>query len=88
VILDTVLYVCQGGIAFGTKDGFKEFFAGGKGKKATPLQTLLASMTSGVFCQTLVYPLDTARTRITTSPGEYKGLVDCFQTMLRKEGLR
>jgi len=51
-----VLTVCraQGGIAFGTKDYFKDFFTeqmDGKGKKPGPAAILLASMTSGVFCQ-------------------------------------
>jgi len=77
----------QGAIAFGTKDYFKEFFAG-KGNKPTPLQTLLASMVSGIFCQTCVYPLDTVRTRITASPQEYKGINDAFRTIAAKEGPR
>jgi len=75
----------QGAIAFFAKDYFKELFKGEK-EKATPLETLGASMASGIFCQTGVYPLDTIRTRITTSPGVYKGLADAFVQIPKQEG--
>ena len=64
----------QGAIAFFAKDYFKQQLAGvdpetGRANKPSPIQTLLASMASGICCQTGVYPLDVIRTRITTTPG-------------------
>eukprot|EP00658_Telonema_sp_P-2_P013151 TRINITY_DN14987_c0_g1_i1.p1 TRINITY_DN14987_c0_g1~~TRINITY_DN14987_c0_g1_i1.p1 ORF type:complete len:304 (-),score=73.06 TRINITY_DN14987_c0_g1_i1:67-846(-) len=75
----------QGAIAFFAKDYFKQLLAG-EGGKPTPLQTLGASMMSGICCQTGVYPLDVIRTRMTTTPGLYKGMVDGFQKILTQEG--
>jgi len=81
----------QGSLGFFAKDYFKELFAGvdaktGKPNKASPLQTLGASMLSGIVCQTGVYPLDVIRTRITTSPGVYDGMVDAWKKIVAKEG--
>jgi hypothetical protein len=44
------------GIAFFVKDFFKGLFAGGDGKKPTPLQILGVSKASSiVYCQTSIY---------------------------------
>ena len=75
----------QGAIGFFAKDYFKQLFAG-KGKSATPLQTLAASMSSGIVTQTTTYPLDVIRTRLTTTPGIYNGVVDGFQKIIKQEG--
>eukprot|EP00656_Telonema_subtile_P029567 TRINITY_DN32678_c0_g1_i2.p1 TRINITY_DN32678_c0_g1~~TRINITY_DN32678_c0_g1_i2.p1 ORF type:complete len:333 (-),score=75.57 TRINITY_DN32678_c0_g1_i2:115-1113(-) len=75
----------QGAIGFYTKDYFKALFAGPDGK-ASPLQTLGASMLSGIFCQTGVYPLDVIRTRMTTTPGLYTGLFHGLKTVMKEEG--
>merc|ERR1712151_1080193 len=74
------------GIAFFAKDFFKNLYAG-EGKKPSPLQTLAASMSSGIVCQTGVYPIDLIRTRMMTSPGVYEGMVDCFQKTVKEEGV-
>jgi len=75
----------QGAIGFFAKDYFKQLFAG-EGNKPSPLQTLGASMCSGVCCQTGVYPLDVIRTRMTTTPGLYNGVADGFRKIYSKEG--
>jgi len=77
----------QMGIAFYAKDYFKALYAG-PGNKPTPLQTLAASMSSGICCQTGVYPIDLIRTRLMTSPGAYTGMVDCFKSTIKDEGAR
>jgi len=75
----------QMGIAFFAKDYFKVLYAG-EGNKPSPLQTLAASMSSGICCQTGVYPIDLIRTRMMTSPGAYDGMVDCFKKTIGNEG--
>ena len=50
------------------------------------LQTLAASMASGIVCQTGVYPLDTIRTRMTTTPGLYTGVIDGWKKITAAEG--
>lgn len=85
----------QGAIGFFAKDYFKAELAG-PGNKPTPLQTLAASMMSGICCQTGVYPLDIIRTRITTTPDLYvgtkydlyTGVADAWKTIVRDEGYR
>lgn len=76
----------QMGIAFYAKDFFKVAYAG-EGNKPTALQTLAASMSSGIVCQTGVYPIDLIRTRIMTSPGTYAGIMDCLKTTVKEEGV-
>lgn len=77
----------QGAIGFFCKDYFKQLLAG-KGNDATPMQTLGASMASGIVQQTLVYPLDTIRTRMTTTKGYCKGLTDGWKRIVAEEGWR
>jgi solute carrier family 25 (mitochondrial phosphate transporter), member 23/24/25/41 len=85
----------QGAIAFYAKSYFKTKMAG-KGNKPTKGQVAISSMLSGICCQTLVYPLDIIRTRLTTAPGLYKGswidlqtgVADGFRTIIREEGPR
>lgn len=75
----------QMAIAFFAKDFFKTLYAG-EGNKPNALQTLAASMSSGIVCQTGVYPIDLIRTRMMTSPGTYAGIGDCFKSTVAKEG--
>mmetsp|Transcript_17098 Transcript_17098/g.41592 ORF Transcript_17098/g.41592 Transcript_17098/m.41592 type:complete len:492 (+) Transcript_17098:94-1569(+) len=77
----------QMAIAFYAKDYFKAVYAG-PGNKPTPLQTLAASMSSGICCQTGVYPIDLIRTRLMTSPGAYTGMLDCLKSTVAEEGAR
>ncbi|CAJ1954899.1 unnamed protein product [Cylindrotheca closterium] len=77
----------QMAIAFYAKDYFKVVYAG-EGNKPTPLQTLAASMSSGIVCQTGVYPIDLIRTRLMTSPGAYDGMLDCLKSTVKEEGMR
>jgi solute carrier family 25 phosphate transporter 23/24/25/41 len=84
-VLNCVRIGPQMGIAFFAKDYFRDVFAG-KGNKPTPLQTLGASMCSGIFCQTGVYPIDLVRTRMMTSPGVYAGFGDCLKQTMGTEG--
>ncbi|CAB9524022.1 Adenine nucleotide transporter BT1, chloroplastic/amyloplastic/mitochondrial [Seminavis robusta] len=76
----------QMAIAFYAKDYFKNLYAG-EGNKPTALQTLAASMSSGIVCQTGVYPIDLVRTRLMTSPGTYNGMMDCLTTTIKDEGI-
>lgn len=76
----------QMGLAFYSKDIFKNLYAG-EGNKPTPLQTLAASMSSGIVCQTGVYPIDLIRTRMMTSPDAYTGMVDCYKQTVAAEGV-
>jgi len=76
----------QQAMAFFAKDYFKELYAGGPDKKPTALQTLAASMSSGIICQTGVYPIDLVRTRMMTSPGVYTSIWDCCMSTIRNEG--
>lgn len=75
----------QMAIAFFAKDFFRSLYAG-EGAKPTALQTLAASMSSGIVCQTSVYPIDLIRTRMMTSPGTYEGIADCFKRTVQEEG--
>ena len=85
----------QGAIAFYAKAYFKKKLAG-PGNKPSKGQVAISSMLSGICCQTLVYPLDIIRTRLTTAPGLYKGswidlqtgVADGFRTIIREEGPR
>ena len=85
----------QGAIAFYAKAYFKKKLAG-EGNKPSKGQVAISSMLSGICCQTLVYPLDIIRTRLTTAPGLYKGswidlqtgVADGFRTIIREEGPR
>merc|ERR1712070_385483 len=88
----------QGGISFFAKDYFKVKIpelgrqSGMRpeswGNKSTPIEVLLASMASGIVCQTGVYPLDTIRTRMTTTPGLYTGLIDGWKKIQGQEGFK
>ena len=84
----------QGAIAFYAKSFFKEKLAG-KGNKPSKGDIAISSMLSGICCQTLVYPLDIIRTRLTTSPGLYRGtkwdlytgVGDGVRTIVKEEGM-
>jgi solute carrier family 25 phosphate transporter 23/24/25/41 len=88
----------QGGISFFAKDYFKVKIpelgrqSGMRpeswGNKSTPIEVLVASMASGIVCQTGVYPLDTIRTRMTTTPGLYTGLIDGWKKIQGQEGFK
>lgn len=48
----------------------------------------IAGNVGGIFGLTLAYPLDTVKVRLQTRPADaYKGLIDCFRTMVRTEGV-
>ena len=83
-LLNCVRIGPQMGVAFFAKDYFKKVFAGDG--KPTPLQTLGASMCSGITCQTAIYPIDLVRTRMMSSPGVYTGFSDCLKQTIGKEG--
>ena len=36
----------------------------------------------------VVYPVDTVRRRIVSSKGRYSGMLDCFRSIGRNEGIR
>mmetsp|Transcript_16662 Transcript_16662/g.29891 ORF Transcript_16662/g.29891 Transcript_16662/m.29891 type:complete len:296 (+) Transcript_16662:132-1019(+) len=80
----------QSGIGFFCKDFYKVKFGQtplGRNGKPTVLSLAVSSATSGITMMTLTYPLDLVRTRMTTTPGVYKGMIDGFQQIAKKEGV-
>jgi hypothetical protein len=47
---------------------------------------IVAGNVGGIIGLTSAYPIDTVKIRIQTRPGVYRGSIDCFTTMVKKEG--
>ena len=59
------------------------------GRSMTPLLSLLGGMTAGCFSTLGNNPFDVVKTRLQgTKAKQYSGTLDCFQQILRKEGVR
>mmetsp|Transcript_18873 Transcript_18873/g.46331 ORF Transcript_18873/g.46331 Transcript_18873/m.46331 type:complete len:299 (-) Transcript_18873:288-1184(-) len=80
----------QSAIGFFCKDYYKvklgETPLGNNGKPSV-LSLAVSSSLSGITMMTLTYPLDLVRTRMTTTPGIYDGLLHGCQVIAREEGL-
>ena len=55
-------------------------------KKVDTLSTLGMGAASGLFAQTICYPLDTVRRRMQLKGSTYSSTLNAFQTILRNEG--
>eukprot|EP00471_Norrisiella_sphaerica_P004276 CAMPEP_0184478154 /NCGR_PEP_ID=MMETSP0113_2-20130426/261_1 /TAXON_ID=91329 /ORGANISM="Norrisiella sphaerica, Strain BC52" /LENGTH=298 /DNA_ID=CAMNT_0026855843 /DNA_START=36 /DNA_END=932 /DNA_ORIENTATION=- len=79
----------QSAIGFFCKDFYKvklgETPLGINGKPSV-LSLALSSALSGITMMTLTYPLDLVRTRMTTTPGVYTGLIDGCKKIAAAEG--
>lgn len=77
------------------KDKYKEFFCGGLDKSEEikfAMGSIMAGGLAGMSSYPIVYPLDYARTRLSTQKkGKkkmYKGLVDCLVKSVKTDGLK
>lgn len=80
----------QSAVGFFCKDYYKVLFGNtflGYYGKPSILSLAVSSACSGITMMTLTYPLDLVRTRITTTPGVYKGLIHGCQKISAEEGL-
>jgi len=58
-------------------------------KMITPYNRFIAGATAGVIAQVSIYPLECVKTRLALAhPGVYKGILNCLNTTLKKEGFR
>ncbi len=57
-----------------------------KNKSLTNIERLLVGSVTGLMAQTIVYPLDVIRTRLTVNPAKYSGIFSTAATILREEG--
>ena len=55
-------------------------------KKVDTVSTLGMGAASGLFAQTICYPLDTVRRRMQLKGSTYSSTLNAFQTILRNEG--
>jgi len=81
----------QSAIGFFCKDFYKVKFGEtplGTNGKPSVLSLAVSSAASGITMMTLTYPLDLVRTRMTTTPGVYKGLIDGCQKIAAAEGYK
>uniref|UniRef100_A0A6B2L4A7 EF-hand domain-containing protein n=1 Tax=Arcella intermedia TaxID=1963864 RepID=A0A6B2L4A7_9EUKA len=56
-------------------------------KNISPIERFMAGGASGALAQSLIYPLEIAKTRLAIAPsGQYSGIVGCLTTVARTEG--
>jgi hypothetical protein len=76
-------------IYFSTYAGFKELARKMvKKEDLNAVELLVASSLAGSLAAGLDTPADGIKTRLQNGQGQYKGVVDCFQQVWAKEGLR
>lgn len=77
------------GLKFAFNDSIKAMVAGPGRRKLDMSDLLWVGTLAGLLQTALTYPLETVRTRLTLGPEQgvrYKGILDCFQQMIRTEG--
>jgi len=72
-------------INFCTFDTLKTKFASDESKTPNPLVILSLGAASGIFAQTICYPLDTVRRRMQLKGTKYTGIANAFTTILKEE---
>merc|ERR1711935_317529 len=76
-------------INFAMFDSMKTHFTKSTGQeKAGVVPTLLMGAASGLFAQTLCYPLDTVRRRMQLKGKVYTSMLNAINTIVREEGPR
>jgi len=77
-------------LKFGFNDKFKSMVRRPGQQELDISQLILSGTSAGLFQACITYPLETVRTRLTlgSSMGaKYNGIVDCFRTTVRTEGI-
>jgi len=60
----------------------------GKDVPLSPLDNFVAGGSAGLCSQTIIYPLEIAKTRLAISPqGEYQGVFDCLSKIVGRESV-
>ncbi|MDC3321154.1 hypothetical protein OAV88_00975 [bacterium] len=78
-------------LKFGFNDKFKAIVRRPNQKKLDISQLIVSGTMAGLFQACITYPLETVRTRLTlgrTMGAHYDGIVHCFATTVRVEGVR
>eukprot|EP00940_MAST-03C_sp_MAST-3C-sp2_P002789 g2789.t1 len=76
-------------INFSTFDALKTwYYPEGPPEKVEAQVTLLLGAIAGLTAQSICFPLDTVRRRMQLAGTNYKGTLDAFLTIPRKEGIR
>lgn len=74
-------------INFCTFDQLKSTFIQDQSKAPNPLLILSLGAASGIFAQTICYPLDTVRRRMQLKGTKYTGVPNAFATILKEESI-
>eukprot|EP01059_Diplonema_ambulator_P001283 TRINITY_DN11037_c0_g1_i2.p1 TRINITY_DN11037_c0_g1~~TRINITY_DN11037_c0_g1_i2.p1 ORF type:complete len:282 (+),score=5.84 TRINITY_DN11037_c0_g1_i2:25-846(+) len=75
----------QGALWFGGTEVLKKHLPGGQGR----LKSFWAGSLAGVIAQTIVFPLEPVKSRLTISPkGTYTGITDCLVKIFQQSGTR
>jgi solute carrier family 25 phosphate transporter 23/24/25/41 len=75
----------QSALKFYAFDQLNKIF--GKGKPLSGFQRTVAGSMSGVISQSITYPLDVIRTRITVDPKKYTGIFQAMLKITSEEGI-
>jgi len=78
-------------LKFGFNDKFKSMVRKPGQVQLGISQLILSGTSAGLFQACITYPLETVRTRLTLGPSmgaKYNGIVDCFTTTVKTEGVR
>ncbi len=78
-------------LKFGFNDKFKAMVRKPNQEKLNISQLIVSGTMAGLFQACITYPLETVRTRLTlgrTMGAQYDGIVHCFTTTIRVEGVR
>lgn len=81
------------GFNFAIFDSLKTMIPSKKKGGHSPVTLLLMGAASGMFAQTITFPMDTVRNRLQVDgwggkPKKYNGTLDCYAKIFREEGTR